>query len=208
MLYLELVADNQVCNEVLLIMQLAKLGINHSTGWIHEFTAVIWSIGNEYSRTIHVYIMGAIKTSASRPFSMPRNSLESKHYQIVSTHHLDFPKAWYIYVSQRAAPLSREINKQLHSMEIWCWCDWLCCVSVSETRACWAAVGCRLLIYTRLQRIVLYLNFPREDHELEHSMLKIDERWVYAEPSARRKEGQNPGSKGRTTPRATTACPE
>ena len=138
--------------------------------------------------------MEVIKTSASRPFSKPRNSrIEALPDDLYTPPWL--PEGLvYIYAGQRAAPLSREINERLHSRELCCWCDttlltyllhWLCCVSVLETRACWVAVGCRLLIDTGLQRIVLSLNFPWEDHKLEHSMLKIDERWVNAEPSAR-----------------------
>ena len=33
-------------------------------------------------------------------------TLESKHYQTISTHHLDCPKAWYM-----------QVNEQLHSLE-------------------------------------------------------------------------------------------
>ena len=52
-----------------------------------------------------------------------------------------------------------------------------------------------------------FIHSVEKPRKFEHSMIKIDERWVTAGPSARWKGGRHPGSKGGTTPAATTACP-
>ena len=64
--------------------------------------------------------MEVIKTSASRPFSTPRNSrIEASPDYLYKPP--CFPEG-LVYPGQRAAPLAREISEHLHSREICCWC--------------------------------------------------------------------------------------